>query len=177
MSHGENMRICSVVFSALALGAAALGAGCTEPAASREAARSAIAIPLTQQLGSKIYHLTANFEITGPDGTVQRVDGTGNDPSVTVQVTPGINAIQLLDGWTLSRSTDGGATFEPVSAVLGTMNPVNLVVDPSRVSTWEFDFIVRDATTQLNITFGVVEQPRQISMQLFIEGGFGEFAK
>lgn len=169
------MRICSVVFSALVLGAAALG-GCTEPAAGHAPAESALTIPLTQQVAGKIYHLAANFEITGPDGMVQRVDGTGNDPSVTVQVTPGINAIQLLDGWTLSRSTDGGATFTPVSAVLASENPVNLIIDASRVATWEFDFIVRDATTQLSITFGVVDTPRQISMLLFIDGGFGAFA-
>jgi hypothetical protein len=173
----NDMRICSVLFSTLALAAAALGGGCTEPAASHGPAESAITIPLTQQFAGKPYHLAANFQITGPDGTVQRVDATGNDPSVTVQVTPGVNEILLLDGWTLTVSTDNGMTFTPVSAVLASMNPVNLIIDPSRTATWEFDFIVRSATTQLNITFGVSDQPRQISMLLFINGGFGDFAK
>ncbi|HEX3763704.1 MAG TPA: hypothetical protein VHW23_33635 [Kofleriaceae bacterium] len=169
------MRLYSVLFSAVVLATAALGGGCTEPA--RQAStETGITLPLVQQMGGKTYRLTANFEVTGPDGSVQRIDGTGDVPSVTVPVTPGVNAIQILDGWTLSQSTDGGATFSPVSAVLASMNPVDLVIDPSLVTTWTFEFIVRDATTQLTISFGVFDPPRQLSALLFINGGFGDFA-
>ncbi len=171
------MRIYSVLFSAIALATAVLGGGCTASPGAGQPAESGVTIPLTQQLNNNQYRLTANFQITEPDGTVLRVDGTGDVPSVTVQVAPGINQIEVLDGWTLSRSTDGGMTFTPVSAVLATENPINLIVAPNRVTSWEFDFIVRDPNGQVQISFGVVDPPRQLSATLFVTGGFGDFAK
>ena len=170
------MRICSVLFSALVLTAAAIGGGCTDPADTGSPAESGVTIPLTQQSNGKVYRLSATFEVTSPDGVVHRVDGTGNDPSVTVQVPPGINQIKVLDGWILSRSTDGGMTFAPVSATLATENPVSLIVRPSQVTTWVFEFIVRDPNAQVQITFGVVDPPRQLSALLFVTGGFGDFS-
>ena len=172
------MRFCSVLFSAAIVSVAALAGGCTQPAAQPgpPVTETAITIPLLQQFNGKVYRLSANFQVTGPDNSVQRIDGTGDDPSVTVSVTPGINKIEVLDGWTLSRSTDGGMTFSPVSAALATMNPVNLIIGANQDVTWVFEFIVRDTNTTLHITFGVDETPRQLNASLFINGGFNEFS-
>jgi hypothetical protein len=170
------MRICSVWFPALVLATVAIGGGCTDRAGTGSPAESGVTIPLTQQANGKVYRLSAMFEITSPDGVVHRVDGTVHDPSVTVEVAPGNNKVELLDGWTLSRSTDGGMTFAPVSASLATPNPFDLFVPPNQVESFAFTFLVRDPNAQLQITFGVVDPPRQLSASLFVTGGFGDFA-
>lgn len=169
------MRLYSMLLSAFVIAAAALGGGCTEPA-HQASVTTGVTIPLAQQNAGKLYRLIANFEVTGPDGSVQRVDGSADVPAVTVPVTPGLNVIQLLDGWALSQSTDGGMTFSPVSALLASTNPINLIIDPSQNTTVAFEFVVRDASTELSITFGVFDPPRQLSALLFINGGFGDFA-
>ncbi|HEU4727936.1 MAG TPA: hypothetical protein VFT22_08615 [Kofleriaceae bacterium] len=173
------MRICSMFLSSIALAAVAAGAGClgtSDAPAEDQPLTSGIQIPLVQQINGAQYRLDAQFQITNPDGTTQIVDGTGNDSSVTVQVSPGIVGIRILDGWTLSRSTDGGMTFTKVEAVLGTMTQVNLVVLPNQVATWQFDFILRETGVELHITFGVVERPHQLTGLLFVSEGFGRFA-
>lgn len=169
------MRPCSVLFSACMIVAAVVGGGCAEPA-HQASVTTGVTIPLAQQNAGTLYRLIANFEVTGPDGSVQRVDGSADVPAVTVPVTPGLNVIQLLDGWTLSQSTDGGMTFSPVSALLASSNPINLIIDPSQNTTVAFEFVVRGADTELSITFGVFDPPRQLSALLFINGGFGDFA-
>jgi hypothetical protein len=171
------MRIGSIVLSSFVLVAAALTGACTEsPTGDVASNETAVTFPLVQQRDGNIYRLSARFEITSPDGTVQVVDGTSDETDVTVALIPGTNRIRLIDGWTLSRSTDMGMTFAPVSALLASQNPVNLILSPNQTSFWEFDFIVRDATNQLHITFGVDDAPRQASMDLFINGGFGDFS-
>jgi hypothetical protein len=173
------MRTCSILFSAVALSAAAIS-GCVQqaaqPAGQPSPTETAITLPLLQQVNGNVYRLRANFTVTGPDNVVQQVDGTGDDPSVTVSVTPGLNKVQVVDGWTLTRSTDGGTTFAPVSAALATMNPVSLIINANQDVTWVFQFIVRDVNTTLHITFGVVETPRVLSASLFINGGFNQFS-
>jgi hypothetical protein len=172
------MRYCSILFSAV-VGAAVL-AGCVQQAAQPTGQpaphETAITLPLLQQVNGKIYRLSANFQVTGPDDVVQRIDGTGDDPQVTVQVLPGLNKIEILEGWTLTRSIDGGATFQPVSAALASESSVNLILGANQEVTWFFEFIVRDATTTLHITFGVDETPRLLNASLFINGGFNEFS-
>jgi hypothetical protein len=171
------MRIGSVVLSSFVLTAAVLATACTEaPAGAVAPDESAVTFPLVQQRDGKLYRLTASFEITSPDGTVQVVDASGDDTSVTVSLIPGTNKIRLIDGWTLARSTDMGQTFAPVSAVLASQNPVNLILSPNRESFWQFDFIIRDASNQLHISFGVEDAPRQLSATLFVNGGFGDFS-
>lgn len=169
------MRICSVLFSAVALATAALGAGCVASPGATAPEESGVAIPLVKQSNGNQYRLTAHFEITEPDGMVVPVDATADVPSVTVRVPPGINVIDLLDGWTLARSTDGGMTFSPVDAVLATFNPINLVVEPNRVATLSFNFIVRDPGGQVELTFGAFESTRQLTARVGITGAGSGF--
>lgn len=169
------MRICSVLFSAIVLVTAALGGGCTTSPGDPAMADSGVTIPLVQRVNNVLYRILANFEITEPDGTVLPVDGTADVPSVTVRVPPGINVVRLLDGWTVSRSTDGGMTFSPVSAVLASVNPVNLVVEPNRVETLQFNLIVRDPDGRVELTFGVFEMTRQLTARVAVTGGSSDF--
>jgi hypothetical protein len=170
------MRIGSVVSSAFILAAAVVASACTEPPAAPAAAESGVVFPLLQQSNGKVYRLSASFQITSPDGTVHVVDGTGDTPDVTEVLPPGVSKIELLDGWTLSRSTDGGATFAPVGAVMATVNPVNLVIAPNRLSTWTFQFIVRDPNSELHITFGVFDPGRQLTATIFVAQASADFA-
>ena len=163
----------SSILSALAL-ASCLAAGCV--ATPSDASETAITLPLVQPGPSgTVYRLSASFDITAPDGSVRHLDATGDDPSVVVTVVPGINTVHLLDGWALSRSSDG-ATFTPAPAVLASLNPVNLRIAPNRQVSFAFDFIVRDATTELRLTFGVSEQPRQLFGGILFDQGTGDFA-
>jgi hypothetical protein len=173
------MRSCSMLLSSVVLASVAMGAGCistgSDPA-DDQPLTSGIQIPLVQQVNGSLYKLAASFQITSPDGTVQTIDASGDEPDVTVQVSPGLVGIRILDGWTLSRSTDGGTTFTKVDAVLGTTTQVNLLVLPDQLVTWQFDFILRDPNVELHIRFGVIEQSHRLTGELFVSSGFGPFA-
>src|SRR5216117_2905217 len=103
----------SVLRLALSLAACAVtAAGCaTASDSGSDGEVGTVVIPLQQTGGDgALYHLSAQFQIDGPAGT-QIIDASGGDPSVTLTLPPGINSITLLDGWTLERSADFGATF------------------------------------------------------------------
>jgi hypothetical protein len=138
--------------------------------------RAHIHIPLTQAAAGELFQLNANFQVTESDGTVLVVDGSGNESSLSIDVPPGITQVQVLDGWTLSRSTDGGVTFVQVPAVLASMNPENLLLEPNQVSFSTFQFIVRNPDATLEITIGVDDEPRQITMEIFVDTAFGDFS-
>jgi hypothetical protein len=168
----------SVVRLALSLATCALAAaGCaTASDSGTDGEVGTVVIPL-QQGGADgaLYHLSAQFQIDGPAGT-QIVDATGGDPSVTLILPPGLNAITVLDGWTLERSIDGGASFTPVSAVLGTQNPAAIRVLANFSDTLVFEFIVRQATGSVTISFGVTLHPRELAGGMIITAGTGDFA-
>ena len=170
--HSSVLRI-ALSFAACALTAA----GCaTASGSDTDGEVGTVVIPL-QQAGADgaLYHLSAQFQIDGPAGT-QVVDATGGDPSVTLILPPGINNVTLLDGWTLERSSDGGESFLPVSAVLGTPNPFAVRVLANFSDTLVFQFIVRQATGSLTISFGVTLHPRELAGGMIITSATGDFA-
>jgi hypothetical protein len=168
------MRSFSFV-TALALAVAPLGVGCMSSDHSDHDVGT-LDIPLQQAGGGgSIYHLAASFDITGPAGT-QTVDGNTFDPSVSVTLPPGITRIKLDDGWTLTKSTDGGVSFQPVSALLATQNPQTIRVLADFAQTVEFDFIVRDASGTVNVTFGVTEHPRKLEGGIVVESATNTYA-
>jgi hypothetical protein len=168
----------SVLRLALSLAACALAAaGCaTASDSDTDGEVGTVVIPLQQTgVDGALYHLSAQFQIDGPSGT-QIVDATGGDPSVTLILPPGLNAVTLLDGWTLERSVDGGASFTPVSAVLGTQNPNAVRILANFSSTLVFQFIVRQAVGSVTIRFGVTLHPRELAGGMIITSGTGDFA-
>jgi hypothetical protein len=168
----------SVLRLALSLAACALAAaGCATASDSGGGGEvGTVVIPLQQTgVDGALYHLSAQFQVDGPAGT-QVLDATSGDPSVTVILPPGLNAITLLDGWTLERSLDGGESFTPVSAVLGTVNPSAIRVLANFSDTLVFQFIVRQATGSLTISFGVTLHPRELAGGMIITSGTGDFA-
>ena len=168
----------SVLRLALSLAACALAAaGCATASDSGGGAEvGTVVIPLQQTgIDGALYHLSAQFQIDGPAGT-QIVDASGGDPSVTVILPPGLSTITLLDGWTLERSLDGGASFTPVSAVLGTVNPSAVRVLANFSDTVVFQFIVRQATGSITISFGVTLHPRELAGGKIITSATGDFA-
>jgi hypothetical protein len=135
-----------------------------------------------QQSGphGELYRLTnAEFEINDATGGLSFVDGSGTAPSVAASVPPGIATIALLDGWSLLKSTDGGVSFQPVSALLGTLNPQTqrvLVNTPIIVS---YDFIIRDANGTVLITLGVTAAPRELTGGILVQSatdGLADYA-
>lgn len=153
-------------------------AGCAQSAdgAGDTAGETAVTIPLTQSAANALYHLTATFEITSADGTVQTVDGGSGDSAVTVNLTAGTHSVRVDDGWTLERSTDGGATFAQVPAFLGSANPVDVVVVPGHTVTLGLEFVVRETTGDLAISFGVIDPPREFVATVAFTSGSGAFA-
>jgi hypothetical protein len=149
-------------FVALAIIALApIGAGCT---ATPDQAEGSVEIPLTQPgPDGALYHLSATLEVTGPSGVPQFVDATGSTATVSLSVPPGITSVLLDSGWTLSKSTDGGASFQPVSALLGSFNPATVRVLANTPVSVEFDFLVRDVNGELTVHFGVDSHPRELA--------------
>jgi len=129
-----------------------------------------------QQVGSDgaVYQLSGQFQIDGPGGT-QTVDATGFTPSVTLTLPPGITSVWLRDGWTLAKSTDGGATYTPVSALLGSLNPYLARVLANVSDTIVFQFLIRDSDGQETISFGVVPHPRELAGGVVASAGTGDY--
>jgi hypothetical protein len=48
----------------------------------------------------------------------------------------------VCDGRTVSRSIDGGATFQPVGALLCTSNPIGIRIVPNQTSMLELAFLI-----------------------------------
>ena len=148
--------------SALVLALAVLAAGCAaSPAPDGET--GTLQVPL-QQPGSDgaLYHLDASFEVVSPAG-IQTLDGTGAGTSVTITLPPGLVTVRLVDGWTLTRSLDGGVSFAPVSALLGSPNPSATRILANQPAAIGFQFLVRATTGDLTIGFGVTPSPRELA--------------
>jgi hypothetical protein len=156
---GGLMRSSVAVPRLLAIAASALLA----TACVAEEPGSSIEIPLVQNASDgALYRLSnASFEVVGPDGTAQVVDGNVDAPSVTLELNPGRYTVRLVPGWTLERSLDG-TTFEPLEAILGNQNPQTVRVFPDNAQQVVFRFYVRDAQGMLTIGFGVVPDPQQL---------------
>jgi hypothetical protein len=151
---------------------ATTGSGATAGATDR----ARIHIPLVQPAVGAIYQLNTFVKITESDGTVVTLDGSGNEAALDLDVPAGITVIELVDGWQLLRSTDGGATFAPVDALLATMNPVNLITAPNKLSVWTFEFIVRNPDGTLRLQIGVIDAPRQLDFEVFVQQASAELA-
>jgi hypothetical protein len=118
----------------------------------------------------------AEFEITDATGGLTFVDSFNDVPSVSASVPPGIATIDLLDGWSLLKSTDGGVTFQPVPALLGTLNPQTQRVLANTPIIVSYDFIVRDPNGTVQITLGVNAQPRELVGGVVVQSGTGDLA-
>jgi len=151
----------SLVLASVVILGLAFAAGCAEVASP---VVTGIEIPLIQPgAGDTVYRLTATFEIRRPDGTFLTVDGGGPDAAVTVELDPGFHQLRVMDGWTLERSLDAGTTFAAVDAILGSPNPTFVRVIPNLIVNPRLQFLVREATGSIAISFGVVDPPAQLS--------------
>jgi hypothetical protein len=169
------MRSHIALIAALSLAAIApVATGCITQ--EEEAGQGAVALPLTQTgPDGALYQLTnATFEISGQHGTSFYT--TGLQSSLDVSLPVGLATIRLLDGWTLTRTPATGFIAEPVDALLGTGNPVQLRVLANYSTPVSFGFIVRSTVGQAEITFGVVEEPRQLAGGVRIFDATGAFA-
>jgi hypothetical protein len=126
----------------------------------------------------EIYHLAnAVFRIIhNDDGATIFVDGSGLDAQATVSLPPGIVNITLLDGWSLEKSTDGGVTFQPVSALLGSPNPNGVRILANQPAFMEFAFLIRQTNGTLAITLGIVASPRELAGGVVVATASGDLA-
>jgi hypothetical protein len=139
-------------------------------------ATSTLDIPLTQPgPDGNLYHLSGTFAITAGDGSLVAVDGSGTSDSVSVELPPGITSVLLQPGWALSKSSDGGATFAPVDAILASANPALLRVLGNQPATVSFMFLIRDPNGDLTITFGVDTSPRELAGGIIVQSTTGDF--
>jgi hypothetical protein len=135
-----------------------------------------LTIPLVQP-GShgELYHLAnATFDVTPPHAATFTIDGTGAQSEIDLSLPPGVVTIQLHDGWVLERSDDGGVSFQPVSALLGTFNPVGARVLANQPVIIEFGFVIRDTSGTAQITLGVVPDPRELAGAFIINSATGD---
>lgn len=157
----------------LAQGCATPGAG--DPGSGEQEPTGELVISLTQPgPHGEIYQLTnANFDISNAHGTFT-INGDG--PQLSVPMQPGVASIFLRDGWTLGKSTDGGVTFQPVSALLGTFNPVAVRVLANQPAFVRFDFLIRQTNGTLQITLGVIPDPRELAGGIVVQTATGALA-
>lgn len=164
----SRLRSPSLLPLSMALALASLtAAGCVSPSeqpADDHAVEGSVAIPLVSTApDGVIYRLSgATFEINSIHGSAV-LDGNVEQPSLTVELPPGLISVFLRPSWVLTRSTDGGTTFTQVSALLGSVNPQSYRVLADTASTISFDFLVRNTNGMLNVRFGVDSTPRQLA--------------
>jgi hypothetical protein len=157
------------VFAAVLAGAAIALSGCAAAGDADEPATAQLVLPLVQPgSAGELYHLAnATFDITALNSSfAATVDGSGSESSLAVALPPGLFTVQLRDGWTLEKSVDGGASFAPVSALLGTTNPSTARALAGQPVIVEFGFVIRNADSTAQITLGVEPHPRELA------GGF-----
>ncbi|HEX8109050.1 MAG TPA: hypothetical protein VF516_15060 [Kofleriaceae bacterium] len=159
----------------LAQGCATQGAG--DPASGEEEPTGEMVLSLTQPgPHGEIYQLTnANFDISNAQGTFT-INGNGFSSQLSVPMPPGVASIFLRDGWTLGKSTDGGVTFQPVSALLGSFNPIGVRVLANQPAFVRFDFLIRQTNGNLQLSFGVVTDPRELAGGFVVQTATGALA-
>jgi len=171
------MRLFTACLTAVSIAVLApLAAGCASATAEDHPELGTVQIPLQQRgADGALYHLSASFQVVGPGGT-QTVDATSFQPSVTLSLPPGITFVELLDGWVLEKSNDNGLTYQPVSALLGTVNPFGLRVLANFSDSVVFQFIVRNPNGDVTISFGVTLHPRELAGGMIIDTATGDLA-
>ena len=161
----------SVVATALLAIAAPVALGCAAAHApdgddvSDDAPTGELVMPLLQPGDhGELFHLAnAIFDVIAVDGSLTTVDGSGNQSAVMLPLAPGLASVTLRDGWTLERSLDNGATYQPVSALLGSLNPAGLRVLANQPVIVQFSFLIRDISGTVRVTLGVVPNPRELA--------------
>lgn len=170
----------SWIAAAVLAAALPLAQGCaTDPAMTSGGPTGELVIALTQPgPHGEVYHLAnAVFEIVrSDDGATTFVDGSGFDAQATVSLPAGVVNITLLEGWSLEKSTDGGVTYQPVSALLGSPNPNGVRILANQPAFIEFAFLIRQTNGTLAITLGVVAEPRQLAGGVLVQSADGDLA-
>jgi len=172
---GVTRRLPSLA-AAVVFALAPLAAGCA--ANLEDPASGQLTLPLLQAgPDGALYRLgNATFDVTGSGGFLETVDGSGNQAAVAVALPPGLFSVALRDGWVLEKSSDAGATFQPVNALLGSPNPAGFRMLANQPVIIEFDFLVRDTAGTLEVKLGVVPKPRELAGGFVIDTATGNLA-
>jgi len=164
----------SLSFVATALLAASLAACAADPSETGQ-----LFVQLTQPgPHGEVYHLAnATFDILHLEsGATTAVDASGPDAELDVSLPPGLVNVSLRDGWSLEKSTDGGASFQPVSALLGSANPSTVRILANQLAFMQFAFLIRQTNGTLGISLGVVTNPRELAGGIRVDTATDELA-
>ncbi|HEX3764817.1 MAG TPA: hypothetical protein VHW23_39245 [Kofleriaceae bacterium] len=124
----------------------------------------------------EIYQLTsALFDVTTADGTTTTFDGS-NAPQLVLSLPPGLASVFLEPGWTLQKSTDGGGTFQPVQALLGSVNPNGVRILANQPAFATYEFLLDETNGLLQISLGVITQPRELAGGFIVQSADGALA-
>ena len=175
---GSRVPLAMMAAAVLAIAASFLQ-GCAADNPGDQESTGQLVVALSQPgPHGEIFHLdNATFDITlFPEGTTTTVVGGTDAQLTTGPLRPGLVLIQLRDGWTLEKSTDGGATFQPVPALLGSLNPSVVRVLANQPAFVEFTFLVREPNGTLQISLGVVTEPRELAGAFIVQTATGDLA-
>lgn len=81
----------------------------------------------------------ASFHFSGPDELSLSADG--GDPSLAVELAPGVYQVELEPDWQLARVLDDGS-WQPVDAVLAGAAVQSIPVVPGETAEVRFEFLV-----------------------------------
>lgn len=177
-NHAHSGRMGAPRFAGCIWLAAALAPACATSPAAQDGDTGQLVLPLLQA-GShgELFRLSnAIFDITDVNGAATTLDGSGNQTELDVDLPPGIASVTLRDGWRLEESLDGGSNYVPVDALLGTPSTASLRVLANQPAIVEFGFLIRQTTGTLEVTLGVVPDPRELAGGLVVSSATGAFA-
>jgi hypothetical protein len=180
MSSNTSIAHVPLSLAATAVLAAAAALGCAGPSEKPVDPNAGQLVMALTQIGphGEIFRLNnAVFEIIHTDnGSTEIFDATPFDGAATVDLAPGVVTVELLDGWALEKSTDGGLTFQPASALLGSPNPNTIRILANQPVFMEVAFLIRQTDGTLAITLGVDLSPRELAGGMVVQSATGSLA-
>lgn len=138
MTNSMKLMICGALAAVLASGC---GNGTPDPL------RGTVSLALTSSSGSTTYRLSgATFDIAGQAS--QTITPAPDDATVSLDLAAGDYTITLHDGWQL-ESSDSGAAFAPVNAVLESPASQTFSIHDQEVTSVRYSFRVGSDVMQL----------------------------
>ena len=179
----------TLLAAALALAALTTGAGCALSEAGGDAggdgsaagdalATGRIEMPLVAiDEDGAVYRLDdISLQLTGSTGSSVFVAAATDATSLAAPAHPGVVSVRLLQGWSMQRSLDGGASFSPIGAVVASLNPASVSVFANTSSALAFDFLVREASGTVNVRFAARKTTGQMNGVMYPQQATGALA-
>lgn len=136
-----------------------------------------VQVPLTRVADDgTIYRLKGVRLALSGSGGARIVEADDGAATFSFEAEAGVLSAKLLDGWSLEKSGDGGATFSAVGAVLASLNPMVLAISPNSYATLTFEFLLRNPNGTVDVLFLAERVSGQLNALVFPQEATGRLA-